>query len=122
MKILVINGSPKGKRSNTYKLTDAFINGISGKTETECDEIIVMDKNIGTCLGCFGCWNKTPGVCVIKDDMKEVLGKILWADIVIWSFGLYYFNVPGKMKILIDRQLPLALPFMVSESESADIR
>lgn len=118
MKILVINGSPKGKRSNTYKLTDAFINGISGKTETECDEIIVMDKNIGTCLGCFGCWNKTPGVCVIKDDMKEVLGKILWADIVIWSFGLYYFNVPGKMKILIDRQLPLALPFMVSESES----
>ena len=118
MKILIINGSPKGKRSNTYKLTNAFINGISEKTEVEYEEVIVKDKNISTCIGCFGCWNKTPGVCVIKDDMKEVLDKILWADIVIWSFGLYYFNVPGRMKMLIDRQLPLALPFMVSESES----
>ncbi len=118
MKILVINGSPKGTRSNTYKLTSAFVNGISEKTEIDCEEIIVKDKNIGTCIGCFGCWNKTPGVCVIKDDMKEVLDKILWADIIIWSFGLYYFNVPGRMKILIDRQLPLALPFMVKESES----
>ncbi len=118
MNILIINGSPKGKKSNTYKLTKAFINGISEKSETECEEIVVKDKNIGTCIGCFGCWNKTPGVCVIKDDMKEVLDKILWADIVIWSFGLYYFNVPGRMKMLIDRQLPLALPFMVSESES----
>ena len=92
MKILVINGSPKGTRSNTYKLTSAFVNGISEKTEIDCEEIIVKDKNIGTCIGCFGCWNKTPGVCVIKDDMKEVLDKILWADIIIWSFGLYYFN------------------------------
>ncbi len=118
MKILVINGSPKGKRSNSYKLTRSFVEGISEKTDVECEEIFVKDKNIGTCLGCFACWNKTPGVCVVKDDMKDVLDKILWADIVIWSFGLYYFNVPGKMKLLVDRQLPLALPFMVSESES----
>lgn len=118
MKILIINGSPKGKKSNTYRLTKAFIEGVSQKTETEFEEVIVKDKNIGTCLGCFGCWNKTPGVCVIKDDMKEVLDRILWADIIIWSFGLYFFNVPGKMKMLIDRQLPLVLPFMVSNCES----
>ena len=77
MKILVINGSPKGKRSNTYKLTSSFINGISETNEIEYEEIIVKDKNIGTCIGCFGCWNKTPGICVIKDDMKEILDKIL---------------------------------------------
>ncbi len=118
MKILVINGSPKGKKSNTYKLTSAFIRGISEKAETKCEEITVKDKNIGSCIGCFGCWSKTPGKCVIQDDMKEVLDRILWADIIIWSFGLYYFNVPGRLKNLIDRQLPLALPFMVSESES----
>ena len=83
MKILVINGSPKGKRSNTYKLTSSFINGISETNEIEYEEIIVKDKNIGTCIGCFGCWNKTPGICVIKDDMKEILDKILWADIIL---------------------------------------
>lgn len=118
MNILVINGSPKGKRSNTYRLTTAFLEGIAEKAETEIEEITVREKNIGTCLGCFGCWNQTPGACVVKDDMKMVLEKLLWADVIIWSFGLYYFNVPGKLKLLIDRQLPLALPFMVSESES----
>lgn len=118
MKVLVIDGSPKGQRSNTLKLTQAFIDGLSDKREIVREDITIRDKNISTCLGCFGCWNKTPGVCVVKDDMKDVLDKILWADLVIWSFGLYYFNVPGKMKMLIDRLLPLSLPFMMSETES----
>ena len=55
---------------------------------------------------------------MLKDDMSNVLDEILAADIVIWSFGLYFFNVPSKLKNLIDRQLPLSLPFMVKESGS----
>ena len=56
---------------------------------------------------------------MLKDDMSNVLDEILAADIVIWSFGLYFFNVPSKLKNLIDRQLPLSLPFMVKESGSS---
>lgn len=118
MKILIINGSPKGERSNTYKLSTAFAEGIKEKADADIEALHVNSLDIKSCLGCFACWNKTPGECVIKDDMRSVLEKILAADIVIWSFGLYYFNVPGKMKHLIDRQLPLALPFMVEDSES----
>ena len=118
MKILLINGSPKGKKSNSYQLSQAFIRGISETAAADVEEITVRDKDIRTCLGCFSCWNKTPGKCAVKDDMQEILKQDLWADVIIWSFGLYYFNVPGKMKLLIDRQLPMALPFMVSDSES----
>ncbi|MBQ9673268.1 MAG: NAD(P)H-dependent oxidoreductase [Ruminococcus sp.] len=118
MNILLINGSPKGKKSNTYKLSQAFIEGFSEHIPTEIEEITVREKDIKPCIGCFSCWNKTPGKCVIKDEMKDMLEKYLWADVVIWSFGLYYFNVPSKLKQLIDRQLPLALPFMVSDSET----
>ena len=118
MKVLMINGSPKGKNSNTYKLSSAFVEGVKEKNNVEYEEIQVNTLNIKPCLGCFSCWNKTPGQCVIKDEMTSVLEKILWADIVVWSFGLYYFNVPSKMKNLIDRQLPLVLPFMVKDSES----
>jgi multimeric flavodoxin WrbA len=50
--------------------------------------------------------------------MQEVIEKLLWADITIWSFPLYYFNVPSKLKTLIDRQLPMVLPFMVKDAES----
>lgn len=120
MNILLINGSPKGKGSNTYKLSKAFIEGMAEALgENICvEELQVNRLEVKPCLGCFGCWNKTPGECVIEDDMKEVIKKRLWADITLWSFPLYYFNVPGGLKNLIDRQLPMVLPFMVSESES----
>lgn len=118
MNVLVINGSPKGEKSNTYRLTQAFVEGISSSEKTEIEVLEVGKLNIKTCLGCFACWNKTPGKCCIHDDMSLVLEKMLWADVTIWSFPLYYFNIPGGLKNLVDRQLPMNLPFMVSETES----
>lgn len=120
MNILLINGSPKGKGSNTYRLATAFVEGMKDTAGEECfvEELQVNRLSVKPCLGCFSCWNKTPGECVIKDDMKGVIDKLLWADITIWSFPLYYFNVPGGLKTLIDRQLPMVLPFMVSDAES----
>ena len=117
MKVLIINGSPKGERSNSYKLTRAFLEGMKLGTEGNekefvTEEIQVNRLDLKPCLGCFSCWNKTPGKCCIKDDMPKVIEKLLWADVTVWSFPLYYFNVPGAMKNLIDRQLPMVLPFM----------
>jgi len=115
MNILVINGSPRGGDSNTVKLTRAFLNG-AGFTQAEIIDAAKLE--IKSCLGCFACWNKTPGKCVISDDMSDVLTKLIAADVVIWSFPLYYFNVPGRLKNLIDRQLPLVLPFMEKNAET----
>ncbi|MGN0342674.1 MAG: NAD(P)H-dependent oxidoreductase [Roseburia sp.] len=118
MKILVINGSPKGKRSNTYRMTKAFVEGIQQSIEdAQVEELTVNQLEIKPCLGCFSCWNKTPGKCCIQDDMQKVLQKRLWADVTIWSFPLYYYNVPGGLKSLIDRQLPLVLPFMAERED-----
>lgn len=124
MKILAINGSPKGKRSNTWRLTSAFLEGIAAKKEiggaqtAEIETLNIGSLNIKPCLGCFSCWSKTPGECCIHDDMQGVINKILWADVVVWSFPLYYFGLPGQLKTLIDRQLPMSLPFMCTETES----
>jgi len=115
MKVLVINGSPKGERSNTYQLTQAFLAGMDEEEELETRELAVCRMNIRPCLGCFACWNKTPGKCCIPDDMGEVLAGMLWADVTVWSFPLYFFSVPGPLKNLIDRQLPLNLPFMTED-------
>ncbi len=118
MRVFVINASPKGSKSNTYKLTKAFLAGMREGVELreerfEVEEIQVSLQNIQPCLGCFSCWAKTPGRCCIQDDMGEVIQKRLWADVTIFSFPLYYFTVPGGLKNLIDRQLPMVLPFMV---------
>ena len=113
MNILLINGSPKGKRSNSLRLTKAFLEGYTEKKK-DCtiEELHLASMNIHSCKGCFACWQKTPGICCIKDDMASILEKEKEADLIIWSFPLYYFNVPGLLKNMIDRQLPMNLPFM----------
>ena len=122
MKILLINGSPKGKRSNSLKLAYSFIEGFkNGCTNDEeslsIDELHVASMNIAACKGCFACWQKTPGICCIKDDMQTVIEKLIDADLILWSFPLYYFNVPAILKNLIDRQLPMSLPFMSTRQD-----
>lgn len=119
MNILVINGSPKAKKSNTYRLTAAFLEGIRhAESEPEIRELHVSRMDIKSCLGCFACWNKTPGTCCIRDDMSEAIGNMLWADLIVWSFPLYYFSVPGGLKNLIDRQLPMVMPFMERDAQN----
>ena len=121
MNILLINGSPKGERSNTLRLANAFLEGTC-YAQKDCfpkiERLNIAQMDINSCLGCFSCWKTTPGKCCIYDDMQIVLEKLLWADLTIWSFPLYYFSLPGKLKTVIDRQLPLTLPFMLSNAES----
>jgi multimeric flavodoxin WrbA len=121
MEVLIINGSPKGDKSNSLQLTNAFVEGLrignnKKQSQTQIEVVDVSKTDIQACKGCFVCWKNTPGKCCIKDDMPMVLEKILWADLIVYSFPLYYFNVPGSLKNLIDRQLPMVLPFM-SERE-----
>lgn len=115
MKVLVINGSPRRQGSNTLQLTKAFLEGANF---ADVQTVHVAEENIKPCLGCFACWNKTPGHCVQEDDMAGVLEKLVQAQVVVWSFPLYYYGVPGGLKNLIDRQLPLNLPFMQADAES----
>lgn len=122
MNILLINGSPRGEKSNSLKLAKAFLKGFCEQHRTKgnninLETVTVASLNIAACKGCFACWKNTPGVCCIQDDMQTVLQQIRNAHLVVWSFPLYYFSVPGILKNMIDRQLPLVLPFM---SESTD--
>jgi multimeric flavodoxin WrbA len=94
------------------RLTRAFLDGAGFDAEI----IDAAKLDIKPCLGCFGCWKNTPGKCVINDDMSGILNQIIGADVIIWSFPPYYFSVPSGLKALIDRQLPLNLPFMSEES------
>lgn len=122
MNVLLINGSPKSKNSNSLKLAYSFIEGLKSEyanngKEMSIEKLHVASMNIDACKGCFTCWKKTPGICCIKDDMQTVIDKQLEADIILWSFPLYYFSVPGILKNLIDRQLPMSLPFMSSRED-----
>lgn len=113
MRTLLINASPRGSRSNSLKLAEAFVRGLG---EVELERVDLCDLRIEPCRGCFACWKATPGTCCIRDDMARVIELERAADLVVLSFPLYYSNVPGPLKTMIDRQLPTSLPFMADDS------
>ncbi len=109
MKITAFNGSPRGSRSNTGIMVGEFLEGafVAG---AETEQIFLSTKKISNCVGCFKCWVATPGVCVIKDDMSELLKKVMSSDVIIMATPLYVDGVSGLMKSFMDRFIPLADP------------
>ncbi len=114
-KILLLNGSPKGRMSNTLRLTNSFLEGLNKKGEYETEEVICSQADVKECFGCFGCWRSEKGKCVIADDMDGIIEKYLAADIVIWSFPTYFYSMPSGVKKIMDRLLPLYCPELYSD-------
>ncbi len=109
MKITVFNGSPRGKRGNTHIMVKEFSKGVK-KAGGVIENIFLIKKEIKPCLGCFDCWYKTPGKCIIKDDMNELLSKFLSSDIVVFATPIYIDNLTGIMKNFMDRLIPVIDP------------
>ena len=106
MKVIVLNGSPKQK-SDTFQMAEAFLKGLNKNQEHEVQIINVIDKKIAPCRGCFGCWQKMDGHCVINDDQNAILDEYRTADLIIWSFPLYCYGMPSHLKAFLDRTIPL---------------
>ncbi|MBI2907957.1 MAG: flavodoxin family protein [Chloroflexi bacterium] len=120
MRITVFNGSPRGRKSNTHVMVEEFSQG-AREAGAEVEEIFLVEKDIKHCRGCFTCWIKTPGICVTRDDMGDLLARFLASDIVVLATPLYIFSVSGIMKDFLDRLLPIADPRLV-EGEDGECR
>ena len=116
MRILVLNGSPK-KKSDTFRLTDAFLKGLNRVGEHEVYIVNVIDKKIAPCHGCFSCWQLEDGHCVIPDDQNAILDVYREADVIIWSFPLYCYGMPSHLKAVLDRTIPLVKMKMVQQPD-----
>jgi multimeric flavodoxin WrbA/putative sterol carrier protein len=116
MKILAIQGSPRPKASNTEVLLQEFLRGAASRgaaTET----VYLKEKKIHPCTGCFTCWAKTPGICVFKDDMPELLDKVRGCDILAYATPLYNYSMTAYLKAFQERTLPLLAPHMVKTED-----
>lgn len=111
-KILVLNGSPHRANSTTMIATNAFVNGMLSSGRYEAETVHISALNITPCRGCLSCWGRTEGECVIKnDDIPALKEKILAADVLIASFPLYYFGIPGQFKVMMDRLLSMVMAY-----------
>ena len=102
MKVVAINGSPRGAASNTAVMTGSLLDGFASNGDSVAD-ILLSEKDIHYCSGCYSCWSEKPGVCIHKDDMKEILAQILDANVLIIGSPLYFNNISGTLKVFFDR-------------------
>lgn len=101
--ILVISTSPR-KNGNSEMLADAFAKGAADAGHT-VEKISLYDKTIGFCKGCLAC-QKTQR-CVIRDDADVIAQKMLAADAIAFATPIYYYEMSGQMKTMLDRANPL---------------
>jgi len=100
--------------SKTELMLDHLVRGMQ-EEGAEVERVDLNKRKIRTCIGCFTCWTKTPGLCVHKDDMtKEIYPKYLAADLAVLATPLYHYTVNALMKTFIERTLPSIEPFFES--------
>ena len=100
MKKIVIISTSLRPGSNSHALAERFTEGAKA-AGNEVELISLRGKEIRFCIGCLSC-QKT-GACIFKDDVPAIMDSVLEADVVCWATPIYYYEMSGQMKTLIDR-------------------
>ena len=101
-KVLILSASFR-KHGNSDLLCDEFMRGAT-EAGHDVEKLYINDKKINFCRGCGVC-NSTHK-CVQKDDMAEILNKMIEADVIVMATPVYFYSMNGQMKTLIDRTVP----------------
>ena len=109
MNVLVLNGSPKGD-SLAEKICGSLCEELKAQSH-EGNFLNLADIEIAPCLGCFGCWVKTPGVCVIDDAGREVARTYIQSGMVVFISPITFGGYSYELKKIFDRLIPILSPF-----------
>ncbi len=99
-KVLILSGSPR-KGGNSDLLCDEFMHGAQ-ESGNVVEKIRVTEKSVSPCKACYYC-KKSGGQCVMKDDMGEILQKMIDADVLVLASPVYFYSIDAQLKAVIDR-------------------
>lgn len=98
-KVIVISTSLR-TGSNSDALANQFIAGAKAAGH-DVEKVSLINKHIAFCKGCLAC--QKLGHCVINDDANTIMQQVFNADVICWATPIYYYEMSGQMKVLIDR-------------------
>ena len=113
MKILILNGNPNPARGKM----DSYLARLQEQLRAaghDVNAVVLRDKKIGYCTGCFNCWLKTPGLCTIKDDAIDITRQYIASDHVILASPLILGFPSALLKSAMDRNICLVHPHLES--------
>ena len=100
-KVLILSGSPR-KKGNSDLLCDEFMRGAM-EAGHEVEKIRVQEKKIACCTACYAC--RDTGICAIKDDMAEIMQKMIDCDAMVLASPVYFYSIDAQLKAVIDRSV-----------------
>ena len=112
MKAVIFNGARHDDL--VIGAIEASLVKLLGENDWEVEAIALREKHIAGCLGCFGCWVKTPGICVIDDYGREATKKIVQSNLMIWLTPVTFGGYSSELKKALDRSIPILLPYFES--------
>lgn len=102
--ILILSTSQR-TGSNSDALAEEFAKGAREAGHT-VEKISLMGKEIQFCRGCLAC--QETNRCVIHDDADKIVQeKMRSTDVLVFATPIYYYEMCGQMKTLLDRANPL---------------
>ena len=104
MKNVLIISSSLRRGSNSEALAEEFARG-AADAGNNVELISLREKDIRFCRGCLAC-QKTQK-CVIADDSQTIVAKMRDADVIAFATPIYYYEMSGQLKTLLDRANPL---------------
>jgi hypothetical protein len=108
-KALILNGFA-AEDAGGAKLREALMAEL-GSDKWSNREFVLRDEKIAYCIGCSGCWLKTPGECLVDDAGREVAKALVQSDLVIFLTPVTFGGYSSDLKKALDRIIPIISPF-----------
>lgn len=80
------------------------------KQSIHSETVVLRDHTIAYCRGCFDCWVKTPGICVINDEARDITRKMIQSDLIVYFTPIVFGGYSHFLKAQLDRSICLVLP------------
>ena len=109
MNALIFNGSKDG--DDSLRISQEAIETRLKEMGWQVDNLLLREMEIAPCLGCFGCWVKTPGICVIDDAGRDIVKKAVQSDLLIFLTPVTFGGYSSELKKAVDRLIQWILPF-----------
>ena len=109
MNITILNGNPQPAAFDEYLTRLITSLEAKGHNVTRFD---LRDMTLRYCIGCWGCWVKTPGQCISQDVSIEMDRAIINSDFTLWAAPLKMGFPAAVLKMALDKHLPLIHPYM----------
>jgi len=111
MKALILNGTLENE-VHLISIQNILEEELSN-AGWECESLILHKMKIGACIGCFKCWDTTPGICFQDDQGREVSRKAINSDLLVFLTPLTWGGYSSELKKVVERMLGLLHPAFV---------